>query len=193
MYKEDLVLNNLQWLICHKTKPNLLSWAECDAKYIFLSRIQLDWIQSFPFPRLVAIPILKRSVCLTIYALLGMKRTDAFMPFPRDIKMKGNTVLFRIWNLVANSISYNYNHNAKHTSCAFDVIVINIKRNLEIKFSLAFKYIWWKYKKYALFIVLFFILQTVNDYHLSKLQLKFYILYFWLICVKICLYIFDSV
>ena len=21
-YKEDLVLNNLQWLICHKTKPN---------------------------------------------------------------------------------------------------------------------------------------------------------------------------
>ena len=23
MYKEDLVLNNLQWLICLKTKPNL--------------------------------------------------------------------------------------------------------------------------------------------------------------------------
>ena len=22
MYKKDLVLNNLQWLICHKTKPN---------------------------------------------------------------------------------------------------------------------------------------------------------------------------
>ena len=22
MYKEDLALNNLQWLICHKTKPN---------------------------------------------------------------------------------------------------------------------------------------------------------------------------
>ena len=22
MYKEDLVLNNRQWLICHKTKPN---------------------------------------------------------------------------------------------------------------------------------------------------------------------------
>ena len=25
MYKEDLALNNLQWLICHKTQPNLLS------------------------------------------------------------------------------------------------------------------------------------------------------------------------
>ena len=23
MYKEDLALNNLQWLICHKTKPNV--------------------------------------------------------------------------------------------------------------------------------------------------------------------------
>ena len=22
MYKEDMALNNLQWLICHKTKPN---------------------------------------------------------------------------------------------------------------------------------------------------------------------------
>ena len=22
MYEEDLVLNNLQWLICHKTQPN---------------------------------------------------------------------------------------------------------------------------------------------------------------------------
>ena len=22
MYKEGLALNNLQWLICHKTKPN---------------------------------------------------------------------------------------------------------------------------------------------------------------------------
>ena len=22
MYKEELALNNLQWLICHKTKPN---------------------------------------------------------------------------------------------------------------------------------------------------------------------------
>ena len=22
MYKEDLALNNFQWLICHKTKPN---------------------------------------------------------------------------------------------------------------------------------------------------------------------------
>ena len=22
MYKQDLALNNLQWLICHKTQPN---------------------------------------------------------------------------------------------------------------------------------------------------------------------------
>ena len=24
MYKEDLALNNLQWLICHKTKPRVM-------------------------------------------------------------------------------------------------------------------------------------------------------------------------
>ena len=26
MYKPDLALNNLQWLICHKTKPKLKSF-----------------------------------------------------------------------------------------------------------------------------------------------------------------------
>ena len=25
IYEEDLALNNLQWLVCHKTKPNQLS------------------------------------------------------------------------------------------------------------------------------------------------------------------------
>ena len=25
MYKEDLALNNQEWLICHKTKPNYIS------------------------------------------------------------------------------------------------------------------------------------------------------------------------
>ena len=29
MYKQDLALNNLQWLICHKTKPNLMYQAYC--------------------------------------------------------------------------------------------------------------------------------------------------------------------
>ena len=24
MYKKDLALNNMQWLICHKTHPNLI-------------------------------------------------------------------------------------------------------------------------------------------------------------------------
>ena len=28
MYKEDLALNNLQWLICHKTKPNQIIYIE---------------------------------------------------------------------------------------------------------------------------------------------------------------------
>ena len=30
MYKEDLALNNLQWLICHDTKPNQTKFAKID-------------------------------------------------------------------------------------------------------------------------------------------------------------------
>ena len=30
MYKKDLALNDLQWLICHKTKPNQTNSYECD-------------------------------------------------------------------------------------------------------------------------------------------------------------------
>ena len=26
IYKEDLAVNNLQWLICHKTKPNPITY-----------------------------------------------------------------------------------------------------------------------------------------------------------------------
>ena len=35
MYKEDLALNNLQWLICHKTQPNQIIYI----KYICIKRI----------------------------------------------------------------------------------------------------------------------------------------------------------
>ena len=35
MYKEDLALNNLQWLICHKTQPNKIIYIY----YICIKRI----------------------------------------------------------------------------------------------------------------------------------------------------------
>ena len=35
MYKEDLALNNLQWLICHKTQPNQIM-------YIFIHMYKED-------------------------------------------------------------------------------------------------------------------------------------------------------
>ena len=37
IYKEDLALNNLQWLICHKTLPNQIIYI----KYICMKRIWL--------------------------------------------------------------------------------------------------------------------------------------------------------
>ena len=35
MYKEDLALNNLQWLICHKTQPKQILYIQ----YICIKRI----------------------------------------------------------------------------------------------------------------------------------------------------------
>ena len=35
MYKEDLALNNLQWLICHKTQLNQIKYIQ----YICIKRI----------------------------------------------------------------------------------------------------------------------------------------------------------
>ena len=32
MYEEDLALNNLQWLICHKTQPNQI----INIQYIYI-------------------------------------------------------------------------------------------------------------------------------------------------------------
>ena len=36
MYKTDLALSNLQWLICHKTKPNQTSQNMLIAQIVFV-------------------------------------------------------------------------------------------------------------------------------------------------------------
>ena len=41
MYKEDLALNNQQWVVCHKTQPNQIP-------YIYLSNISTTPGQSVP-------------------------------------------------------------------------------------------------------------------------------------------------
>ena len=51
MYKEDLASNNLQWLICHETKPNHQLGGVQTAK-------KLDDFNSYPFLFLVQIVIL---------------------------------------------------------------------------------------------------------------------------------------
>ena len=39
-YKEDLALNNLQWLICHKTKPNQIYLIYLYKKNLALNNLQ---------------------------------------------------------------------------------------------------------------------------------------------------------
>ena len=49
-YKKDLVLNNLQWLICHKTQPNqLIYFIYMYKKGLALNNLQwLKWHKTQP-------------------------------------------------------------------------------------------------------------------------------------------------
>ena len=38
MYKEDLALNNQQWLICHKTQPNQIRYIGGNDKIVVLKK-----------------------------------------------------------------------------------------------------------------------------------------------------------
>ena len=55
MYKEDLALNNFQWLICHKTQPNneptnryLIKQADPKI-FLFYKKISIDITSVFVF------------------------------------------------------------------------------------------------------------------------------------------------
>ena len=37
MYKKNLALNNLQWLICHKTKPNQPNFLNINCSFLQIS------------------------------------------------------------------------------------------------------------------------------------------------------------
>ena len=42
MYKKDLALSNLQWLICHKTKPN-----QTRLCHVIVSEFDFHWVPHF--------------------------------------------------------------------------------------------------------------------------------------------------
>ena len=44
MYKEDLALNNRQWLICHKTQPNQIIYILIYMYKEDLALINLQWL-----------------------------------------------------------------------------------------------------------------------------------------------------
>ena len=50
MYKKDLALNNLQWLICHRIKPNQLSGVSNCSALFSGGNLQDKTTISFPFP-----------------------------------------------------------------------------------------------------------------------------------------------
>ena len=77
----------------------------------FLSGVYQVWIQSFPSPRLVALP--SRSYYLPIAG----GRIIGFIPFQRVLVLcEMQSVSSRIWTRVAVSISYDDNHYTTGTS-----------------------------------------------------------------------------
>ena len=85
MYKEDLALNNLQWLICHKIQPT-------------------------KSPRLVVFPSIKNFVCPITYLFFSWRWIHAFS-MSTLIQSEIPTALSRIWDV--SSISYNNNYYNK--------------------------------------------------------------------------------
>ena len=71
-------------------------------------RSKLVRVQSFPFPRLVALPSLKNPVWLS-------GKRVGYMPFSRELACSETQIaLSKIWTGVADSISYDDNHDAEH-------------------------------------------------------------------------------
>ena len=87
--------------------------AGCDTRSIFkrsLTGLNSEFSLNSEFPRLVASPRLKNSVCPTILPIAG-GRIIGFIPFPRVLVLcEMQSVLSRIWTRVAVSISYYDNH-----------------------------------------------------------------------------------
>ena len=106
----DRLCISIQLCIPNSSTTNML-WHQVN----FLSRVQLVWIQSFPF-RLVALPRWENSV-LPYYLHIADRRGNRFMPLPRTLAQRETlTALFKIWTLVTNPIPYDDNHYAKHAS-----------------------------------------------------------------------------
>ena len=84
-----------------------------------LSGVLQVWIQSFPSPRLVAIPRLKSPVCPTIYYIAG-GRIVGFITFPKDISVIWNANRISTWSpcpfpMTVNIIPHTHTHMHTHT------------------------------------------------------------------------------
>ena len=82
----------------------------------FFNGIEQVWIQSFPSPRLVALPRLKNLVCPTILPIAG-GRIIGFIPFPKVLVLcEMQSVSSRIWTRITVSFSYDDNLYTTGTS-----------------------------------------------------------------------------
>ena len=96
--------------------------AGCDIKSIF-KRNSIGLNSEFSSPRLVAIPRL--MISLPYYLLIAEERLIGFITFARVLALcEVQIVSFRIWTLVAVSVSYDGNHCTTNVSILISWILL---------------------------------------------------------------------
>ena len=103
MYKQDLTLDNIQWLICHKTKPNQFSlvvyhWGLSDSKCLQISRT-LQSILAYPNSSLVLI--------VSILPMISFLEKSFFQTF-EDHSTTGITITFIFHNFFSSLARFKY-------------------------------------------------------------------------------------
>ena len=95
------------YIYTHPTPPHQQDMTEGQ----FLSGVKWVWNQSFPSPRLIAIPRLKSPVSSAYYFPIAEEIIFGCIPFLRVLVLcEMQTDSSRIWTLFTTFISYDYNH-----------------------------------------------------------------------------------
>ena len=111
MYKKDLALNNLQCLICYKTKPNQIIYI-CNI-YMYKECLASNNLQGTQYHKTQLNQISNTTCCSIIkephfsyYLSIGKGRIVGFIPLPSVLlQCKVQTVTFKIliWAFISNT------------------------------------------------------------------------------------------
>ena len=121
MYKDDLALNNLQWLIIF-TNPSARAGYDTRS---FFKRSLTGFNSEFSFSKTICLTKAE-ELSLFYYLPLAGGRIIGFIPFPRVLVLwEMQSVSSRVRTRIAVSISYDDNHYTTGTSNGWYAIKAN--------------------------------------------------------------------